>query len=110
VRAEVSVSESVLEVAKGAEGMEERHDAGIAEAEARGALPGFQTGSLEAVQGVLGEGAVVADALDLEELAVDLVSDGAQVVEVLQGLGSAEVARGMSRSLLRMPSSGGVES
>ena len=67
---------------EGAEGLQEGHHARIAEAQGGDALAGLDAGLLEAVERVLGQHAVVAEAFDLEQLAVDGVAEVAQVREV----------------------------
>ena len=79
MRAEVAVAEAAREMGEAAEGLEERHDARVAEAQGGDALAGLDGGGLEPVEGVLGQHAVVTDALDLEQLAVDGVAEVAQV-------------------------------
>ena len=77
--AEVAVAEAAREMREAAEGLEQRHDARVAEAQGRDALAVLDGGLLEAIEGVLGQHAVVADALDFEQLAVDVVPQVAQV-------------------------------
>ena len=74
-------------------GLEERHDARVAEAQRGDALAGFDGRLLEAVEGVLGQHAVVTDALDFEELAIDLVAEVAQVRQIVDRLRDVEVLR-----------------
>ena len=64
---QVAVVEAAREIREAGDRLAEGHDAGIAEAERRGALPGFDRGMLQAVEGVLGQHTVVADAFDLQE-------------------------------------------
>jgi len=89
---EVTVSETVLDVVEDAEGMEEGHDAGIAEAEPWGTLVVLQGGALQPIESVLGEGAVVVDPFQLQEFAIDASGDATQVAQVFDGFGGAEVA------------------
>ena len=52
---------------------------------------------MELVETVLGEYAVVADTLDLEELVVDPIGGGAELVEVADGFSDVEVHRIVDR-------------
>ncbi len=74
LRAEVAVAEAAREMGEAGEGLEERHDARVAEAQGGRALAGFDGGLLEPVEGVLGQDALMTDALDFEELAIDLIA------------------------------------
>jgi hypothetical protein len=53
---------------------QEPHDAGITEAQRRHPLPSDHGRLLETLEGVLGEYAMVADVLHLEQLATDLLA------------------------------------
>ena len=97
VRAEVAVAEAARQMGEGAEGLEQRHHARVAEAQRGDALAGLDGGLLEAVEGVLGQHAVVTEALDLEQLAIDLVAEVAQVRQVGDGLADVEVLRVVDR-------------
>ena len=70
---EIAIAESAGQMGEAAEGLEERHDARVAEAQGGDALAGFDGRALEPVERLLGQDAVVTDALDFEELAIDLV-------------------------------------
>ena len=82
MRAQLAVAEAARQMGEAGDRLEQRHHAGIAEAQRGGALAVFDRGLLEAVEGVLGQHAVVADALDLQELAIDLVAEVAQVRQI----------------------------
>ena len=86
LRAEVAVAEAARQMGEAGDGLEQRHHARIAEAQGRDALAGFDRRLLQAVERVLGQHAVVTDALDFEELAIDLVAEVAQVGQVVDGL------------------------
>ena len=53
--------------------------------------------ALEPVERVLGQDAVVTDALDFEQFAIDLVPEVAQVGQVVDGLAHVEVHRVVDR-------------
>ena len=76
VGAEVAVAKAARQMGEGAEGLEQRHDARVAEAQRGDALAVFDGRALQPVERVLGQDAVVTDALDFEELAIDLVARG----------------------------------
>src|SRR5438876_8315336 len=82
---------------EGGEGLQQGHYPRITEAERRGALAVLNGGSLETVEGVLSEDTVVADALDFQELAIDLLAEVAQVREVGEPLGHVEILRAIDR-------------
>jgi hypothetical protein len=56
------------------EGLQERHEARIAEAQRRDPLSGDHGRLLEAIEGVLGEHTMMTDVLHLEQFAVDLLA------------------------------------
>ena len=93
MRPELAVAEAARQMGEGAEGLEQRHHARIAEAQRGDALAGLDGGLLQAVEGVLGQDAVVTEALDLEQLAIDGVAEVAQVRQVVDGLPDVEVHR-----------------
>jgi hypothetical protein len=72
LRAEVAIAKAARQMSKADEALQERHDARIAEAQRGDPLPGDHGRLLEAVEGVLGEHAVMTDALHFEQLAIDL--------------------------------------
>ena len=74
VRAEVAVAEAARQMRKAGDGLKERHHARVAEAQRGGPLPGLDGGLLEPIERVLGQHALVTDAFDFEELAIDLVA------------------------------------
>jgi hypothetical protein len=61
--------------------LEERHHAGVAKPKRGCPLPSFGGGPLEPIEGILGQHALVTDAFDFQELAVDLIP---QVPEMRQ--------------------------
>ena len=79
VGAEITIAEAAREMGEGAEGLEERHHARVAEAQRGDALTVLDGWALKPVQGLLGQHAVVTEAFDLQELAVGLVTEIAQV-------------------------------
>ena len=72
---EVAIAEAAGQMGEAGEGLQERHDARVAEAQGGDPLAGFDGRALEPVERVLGQDAVVTDALDFEELAIDLVAE-----------------------------------
>ena len=54
---------------------------------------------LQTVEGVLGEHAVVTDALDFEELAIDLLAEVAEMREIAEAFPDPEVPRVIDRDL-----------
>jgi hypothetical protein len=79
LRAEIAIAESARQMREGAESLEQGHDAGIGKAQRGDALTVCDRGVLSAIEGVLGQDTVVTDALDFEELAINLVAEVAQV-------------------------------
>ena len=80
--AEIAVTESSREMGETGDRLQECHDAWVAEAESRGALAGFHGRGLESVERLLGEDALLTHALDFQELAIDLVTEIAEMGEV----------------------------
>ena len=74
LRAEVAIAKAARQMGEADEGLEERHEPRLAEAQGRDALPSDYGRLLEAVEGVLREHTVVTDVLDLEHLAIDLLA------------------------------------
>src|SRR3989442_6255467 len=91
--AKIRVAKASGKMSKHAQGVEQSHDAGVAEAQARGTLAAFHGGLLNSVESVLAEGTVLSDALSLKERSVDLLTDSAQMMQVFQSLADVEVAR-----------------
>ncbi len=71
---------------KAGDRLEEGHDARVAEAQGGHALARFHGRALEPVQRVLGQDALMTDALHFEHLAIDVVPQIAQVGQVGDGL------------------------
>lgn len=84
---------------KAREGLEERHDARIAKPQGGDALPVFEGGSLQAIERILGQDAVVTEALDFEELAIDLLAEIPEKRQVVDRLGDIEVVAVVDRRL-----------
>ena len=59
---------------KPGDGLEECHHPRVTESQCRRALAGLERRTLQAVQRLLGQHALVADAFHLEEFAVDLIA------------------------------------
>lgn len=76
---------------KADECLKQRHDPRLAEAESRYSLPCFDGGALESIAAILAQNAVMADAFDLEKLAVHLLPEIAQVGEVADAFCDLEV-------------------
>lgn len=72
LRAEVAIVKAARQMSKADDAVQERHDARIAEAQRGDPLPGDHGRLLKVVEGVLGEHAVMTDALHFEQLAIDL--------------------------------------
>ena len=68
---------------KGAERLEQGHHPRVAEAERGDALASLVRGLLEAVEGMLGQDAVMTEALDFEQLSIHGVAEIAQVGQVV---------------------------
>ena len=96
---EVAVVEASRQMGKAAEGLEDGHDARVPKAKGRHALSQCDRRLLESIQAVLREHAVVTDALDFQELAIDLLPEVAQVGEVGEAFPYPEVARIVDREL-----------
>jgi hypothetical protein len=82
VGAQVAVSEALRQMREGGDCLKERHHARVAEAQGGGALPRVDGRPLESIERVLGQDALVADPLDLQEFAIDLVAEIAQVRQI----------------------------
>src|SRR4030095_3412303 len=72
LRAEVAIVKAARQMSKADDALQERHDARIAEAQRGDPLPGDHGRLLKVVESVLGEHAVMTDALHFEQLAIDL--------------------------------------
>ena len=90
---ELTVVEASRQMGETAEGLEDGHDARVPKAKGRHALPRGDRRLLESVERVLREHAVVTDALDFQELAIDLLPEVAQVGKVGEAFPHPEVAR-----------------
>src|SRR2546425_13216206 len=91
-RAELAVAEASRQMGEVAQALEERHHPGIPEAQGRSADTSFEGRTLEAIEPVLGEDAVLADVFQLEELAVDLLPGGSKKGQVNNPFAGVEVA------------------
>ena len=74
-RAQVAVPETMREMHKGGQSLEEGHDARISKAESGNTLAGLVGWALQPVQCLLGQHTVVADMLDFQKLPVGLLSE-----------------------------------
>jgi hypothetical protein len=74
LRAKVAIAKAARQMGEADQGLQERHETRIAEAQRRDPLSGDDGRLLKAIEGVLGEHAVMTDVLDLEQLAVDLLA------------------------------------
>ena len=90
-RPKVAMSEARREMGEATEGLEHREDPRIREAEGRDALGADLDGALQAVEGLRFERAVMTDAFDREQGAVDLIAEGAQVRKLVEGFPEIEV-------------------
>src|SRR6266849_2800823 len=70
---EIAIAESASQMGEAGKGLEECHDARVAEAQGGRALTSFDGRALEPVERLLRQDALMADALDFQELAIDLV-------------------------------------
>jgi hypothetical protein len=75
------------------DGLQKRHDARVTKAQGRGPLARFHRRGLEPVEGVLAEDALLTDAFDFEELAIDLVTKIAQMGEIGDPFVNIEIVR-----------------
>src|SRR5215212_12272977 len=82
-----------------AQGLEQRHHTWIAKAEGRDPLAVLLARGLELGEGVLAQRAGVADALDREQLLVDLGTGGAELREGFERFAGLEVGRVVDRGL-----------
>lgn len=96
---EFAVAKAVREMGKSAQGLEEGHQARIAETQGGDALAVSPGGLLEAVEGFLSQDAVMAEAFHLEQFAVDAVPQVAQVREVVNPLTHVKVFGVVNRGL-----------
>jgi hypothetical protein len=71
---EIAVAKPRGQMGEAGNHLQERHDARVPEAQGRDALARFHGRGLESVESVLGEDPVLTDALDFEQLAIDLVT------------------------------------
>src|SRR5262249_10178919 len=91
LRTEIAMAKAARQMGKADQGLQQGHDAGIAEAEGGHALPVHDRGLLEAIERVLGEHAVVTEALHFKQLAIDLLAEIAQMREVVEPLSDPEI-------------------
>ena len=89
--AQIGCSGSLGELPEQDEGMQERVDARIGEAQARGALAARRDRAVDGLEGVFGEHAVVAQTLDFEQPSIGRKADLAQLRQIVQTLADAEV-------------------
>jgi hypothetical protein len=82
-----------------AHGLEDGHDARVPKPESRHALPRCDRWLLETVESVLREHALMTDAFDFQELAIDLLPEIAQVGKVGKAFAHPEVPRVVDREL-----------
>jgi hypothetical protein len=94
---EIAVAKSSRQMGEAGNDLQERHDTRVTEAQGRDALARFHGRGLESVEGVLGEDAVLTDALDFEQLAIDLVTQIAQMGEVGNSFVDVEIVRVVDR-------------
>ena len=95
--AQVAIAEAARQMGKAGEGLEERHHARVTEAKRGRPLSGFERGALEPIERVLRQHALVADAFDFEELAIDLVAEVAEMRQIRHRFGDVEIRRVVDR-------------
>jgi hypothetical protein len=93
LRPEVAVAESSGQMGEAGDRLQERHDARVAKAQGRDPLASFDGWGLESVEGILAEDALLADALDFEEFAIDLLPEIAQMGEIGNPFVDVEIVR-----------------
>jgi len=97
--AQVAVAKAAWQMGEAAQALEERHNPGVAKAQAWSSGVSFEGGVLQPVQRILAEDTGPGDALDLQELAVDLDTGGAEVRQVNHGLARVKIAGVVNRGL-----------
>jgi hypothetical protein len=90
---QVAVAKAVRQVSEVTEGVQQGHDARVAEAKGGGALRAHATRPLQALERLDAQAAVVPDPLDFQELAIDLLPEAAELPEVSPPFADVEVAR-----------------
>jgi hypothetical protein len=96
---EVAVSKSSGQMRETDDRLQERDDARVAESEGRGPLARFHGRGLEPVEGVFGQDALMTRALNFEELAIDLMTEIAQMGEISNPFVDVEIVRVVDRGL-----------
>jgi hypothetical protein len=81
------------------EGMQQRMDALVGKTQPRGSLPAGGNRTVDGLEGVFAEDAVVAQAFDFEEPAIGGKADLAQLGEVVEALANPEVIGVVDRGL-----------
>ena len=89
--AQIGGAEALCELAEQDDGMQQRVDARIGKAQARGPLAAFSGRTVDGLECIFGEDAVVAQAFDLEQPAIGRKADLAQLGQVVQAFADAEV-------------------
>jgi len=96
-RAQISMAKADGQMRKASEGLQERQYARIAKTKRPDALVPDAKRLLETVEGVGRQGAMVADAFDRQERAIDVIAQRPQGRQLVQAFGEAEIVRIVDR-------------
>jgi len=88
---QIGCAEAVCDVAEQDERMQERMQPRIGKAQAGGALAACRDWTVDGLEGVFGEHAIVAQTFDFEEPAIGRKADLAQLGQIVQAFADAEV-------------------
>jgi len=89
--AQVCAAEAIGKQSKQDDGVPEGLNARIGEAQSRGALPTESNRTIDGLETILSQHAIMAEALDLEQAAIGRKTDFAQFWQIAQTLANAEI-------------------
>src|SRR5258708_15389995 len=97
--AQIGGAEALRELPEQDESMQERVNPRIGEAQTRGALATGSDRAVDSLEGILAENAIVAEAFDLEQLAIGCKPDRTQLRQARAAVGHGEVIAVVDRCL-----------
>src|SRR5712664_3342104 len=97
--AQIGGAEALRELPEQDESMQKRVSPRIGKAQTRGALAAGSDRAVDSLEGILAENAIVAEAFDLEQLAIGCKPDRTQLQEIREPFAHCEVIAVVDRCL-----------
>jgi hypothetical protein len=97
--AQIAGAEALCKLAEQDDGMQQRVDARVGKAQARGPLAAFRDRAVNSLKGIFRQDEIMTDVLDIEQAAVGRKTDFAQLRQIAWTLADAEIVAVVDGSL-----------